>query len=1036
MRGPITWALRHDKAIILILLAIFLFGITSYNTLPKEENPDIQIPMLYIPLVLQGISPEDSERLLVKPLERKLKSVSGIDELKAYAFEGGANIIMEFQSNIDIKKALNDVRAQVDEAKPEMPDNLRDITVKEVNLSLFPVLNIILTGDNINDRELKKIAKNLKDRIETIPEVLSATINGDREEVIEINISQKILDIYEINFEEVSNILYRNNFLIQAGSLSTETGNFSIKVSGMFNSTEDIKNISIKTNKNNILKIKDIGEVRETYKDYETIARVNGKKAMVIEVSKRTGTNILSTLDEVKRIVKEERKFIPKNVNLVYSQDSSKRILDMITELLNSIFVAVIIVFCVIAYELGIRSALLVSIAIPGSFFMGIIIISLMNLTINIVVLFSLILAIGMLVDAAIVIVEYADRKMIDGVPKLEAYKESAIHMFWPSVAASLTTKIVFLPLLFWPGITGKFMRYMPLTLVSTLLGSLFMALIFIPVLGSYFGKPKKLTEKQITEIQAIETGEFEKLSGITKKYFNLLNYALHKPKATICSIFGLLITIIIFFGFLNAGFEFFPDVEPDNATVDIRARGNLSIDEKNKIMKEVESKILNMKNDVKIFYSKVGIVDRTLINSDIVGRIYLEFEDWKKRPKANAILDEIKNKLKDIPGIIIQTNKEKKGPASGKDIQIQLLSRNSEALPEAVENILKYMKNINGFIDIDDGKPLPMIDYELKIDREKAALNGVDTLSLNFVVPLLTNGVILGKYRGDQYDEEIDIIARLYKNERDITKLETLKVSTPNGMIPITNFVEIIPIQKVAAIERNGGLRSRLIQANAAEGFVANNLTKALSEAKNQDKDWNNDVSIAFKGQEKDMKETKTFLTSAFGSAIIGMIITLVLQFNNILMAFIILTAVFFSFIGVLLALIITMQPFGVVMCGVGIITLAGIVVNNNILLIDAYLTLLDQGAERFKAIEQAAVSRLRPILLTSITTSIGLLPMVFSMSINIMNLEIDFGAPSSQWWVQLSTSIAGGVLFATILTLFFTPAVLTLHARFITKK
>ena len=1036
MRVLITGALKHDKAIILILLAIFLFGIVSYNNLPKEENPDIQIPILYIPLILQGISPEDSERLLVKPLERKLKAVSGINELKCSAFEGGANIVMEFHSNVDIKKALNDVRAQIDEARPEMPENLRDVTVKEVNLSLFPVINIILTGDNINDRELKKIAKNLKDRIEAVPEVLSATINGDREEVIEINVSQKVLDVYHINFDDISQILYKNNILIQAGSISTDTGKFNIKVSGMFNKVEDIKNVSIKVSENNILKIRDIGEVRETYKDYDTIARVNGKKAMVIEVSKRTGVNTLSTLKEVKKIVEEEKKFIPTNVNIVYSQDSSKRITDMITELLNSIFIAVIIVFCVIAYELGIRSALLVSIAIPGSFFIGIIIISLMSLTINIVVLFSLILAIGMLVDAAIVIVEYADRKMIDGISRIEAYKESAIQMFWPSVAASLTTKIVFLPLLFWPGTTGKFMRYMPLTLVSTLLGSLFMALIFIPVLGGYFGKPKKLSNKEMDNIKAIETGDFNKLEGITKKYHNALSYGLIKPKITICSIFGLLIAIIILFGFLNSGFEFFPNVESDNATVDIRARGNLSIDEKNKILKEVESKILDMTQNVKIFYSKIGDVDRSLINSDIIGRIYLEFENWKERPKVNAILNQIKDRLQNIPGIIIQTNKEKNGPAAGKDVQIQLLSRDPEALPKAVENILKYMKNINGFIDIDDGRPLPMFDYELKIDREKAALSSVDVASLNAVIPLLTNGVKLAKYRGDQYDEEIDIIARFYKEERDITKLQTLHVATPHGMIPITNFVEILPVQKVAAIERNNGLRSRLIQANIAQGFVANNLTKALSTAKNHDQGWDNEVILSFKGQEKDMMETQSFLKSAFGSAIIGMIITLVLQFNNILMAFIILTAVFFSFIGVLLALVVTMQPFGVVMCGVGIITLAGIVVNNNILLIDAYLTLLTQGVERFKAIEQAAVSRLRPILLTSVTTSIGLLPMIFSMSINIMEFEVDFGAPSSQWWVQLSTSIAGGVLFATILTLFFTPAVLTLHARFITRK
>lgn len=1036
MRGLITGILKHDRAVVLILLAIFIFGIKSYNSLPKEENPDIQIPMLYIPLFLQGISPEDSERLLVKPLERKLKSISGIDELKSYAFEGGANIIMEFDSKVDIKKALDDVRAQIDEARPEMPDNLTDITVREINLSLFPVLNVILTAENMGDRELKSIAKNLKDKIEAIPEVLSATINGDREEVIEINISQEVFDIYQINLDTIKQTLYRNNFLIQAGILATDTGNFSIKVPGIFNNIDEIRNLPIRVEGNNILRMKDIGEIRETYKDYETIARVNGKRAMVIEVSKRTGTNIMSTIDDVKKIIKEEKKFIPKNVNIIYAQDSSQRIKDMISELLNSIFLAVVIVFFVIAYELGFRSAFLVSLAIPGSFFTGIIIIHMMNLTINIVVLFSLILAIGMLVDAAIVVTEYADRQMIAGMSRLEAYKESASQMFWPSVAASLTTKIVFLPLLFWPGLTGKFMMYMPLTLVATLIGSLFMALVFIPVLGSYFGQPKKLTDEEIDQIHAIEEGNFDKLSGITKKYSALLETALEQPKTTAFSILGLLFGIIVLFGFLNAGFEFFPDVESDNATIDIRARGNLSINEKNRILEEVESKILNMKEEVKIFYSKIGVVDQNLINSDMIGRIYLEFQDWKERRKVVDILDEIKERLDDIPGIIVQANKENKGPSSGKAIQMQLLSRNAEALPEAVENVLKYMNDIGGFVDIEDGKPLPMFDLELVIDREKAALNGVDIITLNSIIPLITNGVKVAKFRGDKYDEEIDIIARLYKDEINITTLQNLQISTPKGMIPLTNFVEIIPIQKIPAIERNNGLRSRLIQANVAPGLVPNNLNKKLIAEKNKDKTWNDDVTIVFKGQEKDMQETRTFLGNAFGAAIIGMIITLVMQFNNIFMAFIILTAVFFSFIGVLLALLITMQPFGVVMCGVGIITLAGIVVNNNILLIDAYLSLLDKGVERFKAIKQAAVSRLRPIILTSVTTSIGLLPMVFSMTIDIFKLDINFGAPSSQWWVQLSTSIAGGVLFATILTLFFTPAVLTLHAKFVTKR
>lgn len=1034
MRGLINKFFKHDKAVLLILFAIFIFGVKSYINLPKESNPDIEIPILYIPLFLQGISPEDSEKLLIKPLERKLKSVSGVDEMQGYAYEGGGYVMLKFLTGTNIKTSISDVRAKIDEAKPEMPQNLTDITVREVNLSLFPVLNVILSGE-LNDRTLKTIAQNLKDKIESIPEVLSVDVNGTRDEVIEINISQKTLDNYKLNFDSISQTISRNNFLIQAGALSTQTGIFSIKVPGILNNIEEIRNIPIRVENGNLLRMRDIAEIRETYKDFRTVARMNGKKAVVLEISKRMGTNILSVIEDVKKTIEFEKQYIPNGIEITYSQDTSETIRDMIRDLMNTIILAIIIVFFIIFSQLGLRSALLVSIATPGSFFVGIIFISLMHLTINMVVLFSLVLAIGMLVDAAIVIVEYADRQMIGGVDRREAFREASTHMFWPSVAASITTKVVFLPLLFWPGTTGEFMKYLPLTLVSTLLGSLFMALVFIPVVGSYLGKPKKLSEKEKQHIDAIESGDFEKLTGMSKQYSRILDKALSMPKLTVIGVIGLLIAIIVLFSVFNVGIEFFPDVEPDNATVDIRARGNLSIQEKNTIMKEVESKILDMSNEVAVFYTKVGSSGRSSINNDAIGRISLEFANWKKRRKANVILNDIKDRMQKIPGIIVRTDKEQKGPSGGKAVQIELSSRNTSLLEKSVDKLIGYMNEVGGFTDIDDGKALPMFDFELVIDREKAALNKVDIASLNSLIPLITDGVLVGKFRGDKYDEEIDINIRFDKEERNLSRLDGLKISTTNGMIPITNFIQIRPIKKVASLYRNNGVRVRAVASNIAPGLIANNLTKALLEKVKNDKEWDPSVIIGLKGQEKDMRETQKFLGTAFLMAIMGMTVALVTQFNSLFMAILILTAVFFSFIGVLLALLVTMKPFGIVMCGVGVITLAGIVVNNNILLIDAYFSLLNRGVERFKAIEQAAISRLRPIILTSVTTAIGLLPMILSLNIDFLKFSIDIGAPSSQFWTQLSTAIAGGVLFATILTLFFTPAVLTLHARFIIK-
>lgn len=1028
MRPLISNFFKHEKAVLLILFSIFLFGILSYIKLPKEENPDVQVPMFYIPVMLQGISPEDSERLLVEPLEKKFRSIEGIDEISSTAFEGGAFINLKFDSNTDIGSVIHDVRAKVQEAKPSMPSDIREIIVHEINFSDFPVLNVILKG-NISERDFLNISRNLRDKIEIIPEVLSAKINGIREEVIEINIKPSDLEIHNLDISDIEKNINLSNFLIQAGKLKTIGAEFSLKVSGMLENIDQIRNLPIKISKDGgVLRLKDIANVKETFKDYETIARVNGERAVVIEVSKRAGKNIIETIDSVRKIIEIEKKNFPKALEIIYSQDNSKKIKDMLEELISTILIAILIVFLVISFELGFRSALLVATSVPGAFFIGIIFINLMGLTINVVVLFSLILAIGMLVDAAIVIVEFADRKMISGMDSKEAFLSSASEMFWPCVAASITTKIVFLPLLFWPGVVGKFMKYMPMTLLSTLMGSLFMAVMFIPVLGWYFGKPKKLTNSEIKEIDSIENGQTENLKGLLKKYFNLLSFALIRPGRTILMIFSLLIIIGVLFGFFGKGVEFFPKIEPENASIDIRARGNLSILEKDKILKEAEELLIHkFSSEVKVFYSKVGSVDEKIVGGDIIGRIFIEFEDWKKRRKADEIMSEIRVLIdKQIPGVIITVNNQSKGPTDGKEIQLELIGKNESSLLKATDLVLDFMSKIGGFIDIEDSKPLPMIDFELEIDREKAAQNGIYIASLNALVPLITEGVKITQYRSSKYDEEIDVIVRFNEEYRNLIQLENLRINGTKGMIPLSNFAKFVPKQKPANILHSNALKIKKIESGVSSGLVSNNLLKEVLKMQKENLDWPEDVILAPKGDTKDMEETGSFLGFAFSAALLGMVTTLVVQFNSILLALLVLTAVIFSTFGVFIALMIKSEPFGIVMCGVAIITLTGIVVNNNILLIDAYLKLKETGVYYREAIIRAAISRFRPILLTSITTAIGLLPMVLKLGINLVRFEFSFDAPSAGWWVQLSTAVTGGVLFATVLTLFFTPCVL----------
>lgn len=1035
MNNIIDFSMQRKRAILMVLFLILVSGFYTYVSIPREDTPDVKIPIIYVSMTHEGISPEDAEDMLIKPMEVELRSIEGIKEIKSNASEGFASVVMEFSAGFDSKKALQDVREKVETAKAELPSDTDEPKVSEVNLSTFPVLNIILYGD-VPERALYQIADTLEDKVEAIPEVLSVDIAGKKEEMIEVIISPVLLESYGLT-SDIVNITASNNLLIAAGAMDSEDGKYVIKVPGLIDGIEDILDMPLIVEGDNVIRIKDVAEVRKSFKDSSGYAKVNGKSAVVVEVSKRTGENIIDTIAKVKAIVKEEQRFWPKSVQLIYSQDKSSNIIDMVNELQNNILLAIILVVVVIMAFVGFKAAGLVAFSIPGAFLIGVLTIGFLDLTLNVVVLFSLIMSVGMLVDSAIVVIEYANRRMAEGESFKTAYQTAAKRMAWPIIASTVTTLIVFTPLLFWPGIIGQFMKYMPLTLIATLSGSLVMALIFMPVVGSIFGKADKDQNKEIEEnIKNLETGNLDDLTGVSKVYVNLLGKIINYSGLFSILIVALMAVVISIYSSVGKGVEFFPEIEPENIQVVIRARGNLSTIEKDEIVNEVLEKILHMKDEVRVFYSRSGKVTGggKSFPEDTIGVITLEMANWQNRRTAKEIIKDIRQKTSVLPGVLIEVLEQSGGPSAGKKINIEVSSRFPDMIDPVVEKILNEMQQDGRFVDIADTRPAPEIEWKIDVDRGQASKFGVSMATLGNFIKLITNGLKITTYRPDEDDEELDIMLRYPKESRKLEQLDNLKVMNNFGGVPISNFVERTAHQKIGTIERVNGLRTIKIEADPSSGILADTLVKDAQKFIEQayaNEEIDPRVSISFKGENEDQAEASSFLANAFILAIFGMMLVLTFQFNSIYQMSIIMSAIVLSTIGVFIALMITGQPFGIVMCGVGIISLAGIVVNNNIIFIDTYKLLREQGIEVKEALLRTGAQRLRPILLTAGTTVLGLLPMVFQMNINFLDRVTTFGAPSTQWWQQLSTTIAGGLSFSTVLTLFLTPCLLFLGEK-----
>lgn len=1026
-------ALLRSRTVISALLLILASGTYAWLTIPKEADPDITIPKIYVTVNHEGISQEDAERVLVRPMEEKLRSVEGVKEMISWAHEGGANILLEFDAGFDPDSALLDVREEVDKAKNDLPADSDDPHVQEINISLFPVLVVTMSGP-VPERAMLALARDLKDRIEAIPTVLEVKIAGDRDERVEVIVDPMLVESYALDPERMAIVVGRFNQLIAAGAMDTGQGRFSVKVPGIFDSIRDIMKLPVKVEGDAVITLGDIASVQRTFRDATGFARVNGHPALALEVSKRAGENIIDTIAAVRETVEATRLIWPETIEVTYSQDKSKDIRLMLGDLQNNVISAVLLVMIVVIAALGWRSGFLVGIAIPGSFLSGILVLAAFGMTMNIVVLFALILAVGMLVDGAIVVTEYADRKMTEGEPRRLAYGLAAKRMSWPIIASTATTLAAFLPLLFWPGIVGQFMKYLPITLIATLSASLVMALIFVPTIGAYIGKPGAEDEHTAHALAAGSGDELMRLKGPVGLYVRLLAMTLRWPSLILFLAVLTLGGAWYTYGTFGKGVEFFPDVEPDRAMVQIHARGNLSALEQDGLVARVEAHVLDIADERGEFVTVYTASGKREIRSeeaeDVVGTISLDFVEWNQRRPASEILADILTRSAAIPGIIVETKKEEGGPPVGKPIHIELSSDDWERLNPVVDQVRARVEGMEGLRDIEDSRPISGIEWELQVNHEQAARFGADVAVIGWFVQMITKGLNISSYRPDNSDQELDIVVRFPEANRTLGQLDRIRIRTELGLVPIGNFVKRVARPKAGTLQRVNMHRVLSVKADVMEGVLADAKMRELRE-------WIAGIELPpgvtykFKGEDEEQAAAQKFLVKAFGVALFIMAIILVTQFNSFYSGFLILSAVIMSTVGVLLGLLITGQPFGIVMSGVGVIALAGIVVNNNIVLIDTYdrLRLVEPDAKL--ALLRTGAQRLRPVLLTTVTTILGLLPMVLSMNIDFFSRQITVGAPSTQWWTQLSSAIAFGLAFATVLTLVVTPTALMARAN-----
>lgn len=1040
----------NNRAVVYILMVIIvIFGAMSYIGLPRESAPSITIPYIFVSTVYVGVSPRDIESLVTQEIEKEVKGIKDVKKITSVSRESFSLINIEFNPDIDIDDALQKVRDKVSVAKTKMPKDIKEPVITEINISELPIIYVNISG-NYGLARLKDLADKLSDKIEQIPGVLSADVVGGLEREVKIDVDANRLKYYNLSFEDITNTISAENVSIPGGGVDIGSSNYLVRIPGEIRDPERFGDLVIKTDKQNSnpIYIRDVARVYYGYKDRTTYSRENGNESITIPVKKRSGENLVRIADDTKKLIKEEEKSLPSGVKISITGDQSKDVRNTVHELENGIVTGMVLVVVILLLFLGFKNALLTSTSIPLSFLISFIVLSAMGVTLNIVVLFTLILVLGIIVDDAIVVMENIYRlQEREDYESYDASIEGPREVVKPVSIATFTLISSFLPLLFFPGIVGEFMKFLPITLIVCLLSSLFVAMVISPVQASVFIHVKRDREKSKRKkrryiARAIELFD-EKFFGETiRQYEKALRFCLKHRKFTIAGAVLLLVIMFILYGRFNNGVEFFPDVEPRQANVNITTPVGTNIDKTNALTKKIEEKLPPFK-DIEYYIANVGSSNNPL---DFSGEgipnkstITLNFFDKEDRERSSfETIDMVRKAVSNIAGGEIEVAKQRMGPPVGLPVNIEISGDDFEKLGQISNEVKEKIKNVPGIKDLTDNFDEARPEIKVSIDRERAALYKLSTSMIASTVRTALTGTAASTFRVGE--DEYDITVRLEKNQRNnIAAIENLYVANKDGAK--------IPITSVAIVELSGGIGainrtdlSRVVTVSAdAEGRTGPDVLNDV-QARLEDYKLPPGYNIRYTGAQEEQEETSQFLSKAFLISLLLIFMLMVIEFNSVLTPLVIMFSVLLSFIGVFIGLLITNTPFGIVMTGVGVIALAGIVVRNAIVLLDFQKELVIRGMERDEAIVKAGTIRLRPVFLTAAATIMALVPLTTGVDFDWYSFSWVIGGENTAFWRPMGVAIIFGLAVSTFLTLVIVPtmfsAVEELKHRIISKR
>jgi len=1023
--------LRMPRVVLTVMVLLLFAGFSSYMSLPKESFPAIDIPYFYVSVSQTGVAPRDAERLLAKPIEDRIKDIDGLENYTSNSTTGHVSVFLEFNVNADKDKALADIRAKLDGVSAELPGDATEPTVTEISFSAVPSISVAIYGD-VPERTLVKRAKELKERLEGIPLAQSVTISGSRDEMLAVTIDMERLEAYNLTAGQLLDALAKNNMVVPGGTLDTGNGSFNVEVPGLIATANDVYTLPIKTDGDNVVTFGDVATITRTFEDATNYSHVNGQPAITLGVIKELGSNIIDLSDQVRAVTAEFTKDWPAGIQHSFLVDYADSTKSLFRSLEAAVLTAVALVMTVCVATLGVRPALMIGTSIPVSFMIAFLVVQMMGMTINMMIMFGLVLAVGVLVDDPIVVVEYAERKLQEGVSKKEAFILAARKMFVPVVSATFTTLGAFIPLLFWPGIIGKFMSYLPIIVIVVMCASLLSALVFMPVIGAIIASTHvdQKAKEAADVVMYADKFAVEKVKGATGAYVRTLQHLIRHPIITLTVGVALVIASFAVYIANPTGVEAFPASEAEYGTVNVIARGNYSPSQIRDYLVEVENEILQVQgiqDSIMTFAGQGGGLGSSS-PPDTIGQFNLQLMPWNERVKAEEIFQNIRERVSKISGLEVQIAAQENGPPAGKAINLSVESTVYDDLVPVVTKLVDYIENeLGDTIDIEDGRPSPGIDWQVTIDREAAAKYGIGVRELSPYVQLVTSGVKLGSYRPDDADDELDIKVRLPLEERSFDSLDSLRIVTAQGLVPVSNFIKRTPVPKVANITRKNGNYQMAVAANLLPGVPADKKVEQLKEWVSQ-QDFPSTTEVVFGGADEQIGDTNAFIMVAMGMALAIIFGVLLIEYNSFYQVFVTLSTVVMSLAGVLLGMVVTGMSFSAIMTGLGIVALAGIVVKNGIVLIDTYNHYTrDEGVDPIKAMLITASQRVRPVLLTATVTALGVIPMALNVEFDFIRREIVVGGLAGSWFTHLSAALVSGLFVSTALTLVMVPVMIT---------